>query len=180
MLTGLMITYGNVEAPDSHTVEQSRFCRANGSVPYYSFPLITTKNVAGTGRGNGTVEVTFLEESPFGVSVTDDGSYSYHLDVSLDKINIRRTGELVVWVTTRDLSEIQPIGILGKDQRIQGFVDWNKFLIVVTLEQDSRELGERWQGPVVLRGMSRSGMMHTMVGHGILQEENCFAYGYDG
>jgi len=26
--------------------------------------------------------------------------------------------------------------------------------------------------------MSRSGMMHTMVGHGALVQENCAAYGY--
>ena len=37
---------------------------------------------------------------------------------------------------------------------------------------------ERWSGPIVFRGMSRSGMMHTMVGHGALQKENCAAYGY--
>jgi hypothetical protein len=35
-----------------------------------------------------------------------------------------------------------------------------------------------WTGPIVFRGMSRSGMMHTMVGHGALQMENCSSYGY--
>ena len=36
-----------------------------------------------------------------------------------------------------------------------------------------------WTGPIVIRGMSRSGMMHTMAGHGPFEEENCAAYGYE-
>jgi len=36
-----------------------------------------------------------------------------------------------------------------------------------------------WTGPVVMRGMSRSGLMHTMAGHGAFEQENCAAYGYD-
>ncbi|MDE2875730.1 MAG: hypothetical protein OXU69_07275 [Gemmatimonadota bacterium] len=32
---------------------------------------------------------------------------------------------------------------------------------------------------VVIRGMSRSGMTHTMAGHGPFEEENCAAYGYE-
>ena len=50
--------------------------------------------------------------------------------------------------------------------------------IVITLEADDHPDAETWSGPVVFRGMSRSGMMHTMVGHGALQQENCAAYGY--
>lgn len=38
---------------------------------------------------------------------------------------------------------------------------------------------DMWSGPVVLRGMSRSGMMHTMAGHGPFEQENCAAYGYE-
>jgi hypothetical protein len=30
-----------------------------------------------------------------------------------------------------------------------------------------------------MRGMSRSGMMHTMAGHGPFQQENCARYGYN-
>lgn len=164
---------------NEETAEKDQFC-ISSPVPYYGFPLVTTKNVPGTGRGNGTVEVTFVEQSPFGVSITENGSYEYQLDISLNRINIKGGGNLVAWVTTRDLSEIERIGVLNENQNIQGIVDWNKYLVVITLEQDAPESAPRWRGPIVMRGMSRSGMMHTMVGHGVLQEENCFAYGYDG
>ena len=59
-----------------------------------------------------------------------------------------------------------------------GSARWNKFLVVITLEPDDGGESGMWSGPVVFRGMSRSGMMHTMVGHGALQQENCAAYGY--
>jgi len=179
LLLGLVAESDFKKVPTSSLVGENQFCRAS-SVPYYGFSLITTKNVPGTGQGSGKVELTFIEDSPFGVSVTDDGSYQYGLNISLDKINIRGRGELVAWVTTRDLSEIHRLGTFGENQTIQGSVDWNKFLVVITLEPDPGELTQKWRGPVVLRGMSRSGMMHTMVGHGVLQEENCFAYGYGG
>ncbi len=151
----------------------------DSSVPYYGFSLVTTKNIPGTGLGKGSVEVTFSEESPFGISITENGSYQYDLSISLDRIKLRGAGELVAWVTTRDLSEIQMIGTLDEYHRIRGSVAWNKFLVVITLEPDGNQKLDRWQGPVVFRGMSKSGMMHTMVGHGALQEENCRAYGYD-
>ncbi len=49
---------------------------------------------------------------------------------------------------------------------------------MITLEAVDDPAAETWSGPVALRGMSRSGMMHTMVGHGAFQQENCAAYGY--
>jgi hypothetical protein len=50
--------------------------------------------------------------------------------------------------------------------------------VIITLEPSADDLGERWQGPVVLRGMSRSGMMHTMAGHGPFETEPCAVYGF--
>ena len=58
-------------------------------------------------------------------------------------------------------------------------VDWNQFLVVVSLEPSADQIGARWSGPIVMRGLSRSGFMHTMAGHGPFEEENCAAYGYD-
>ena len=40
------------------------------------------------------------------------------------------------------------------------------------------EPGAMWTGPVVSRGMSRSGLMHTMAGHGPFETEPCAVYGY--
>ena len=67
--------------------------------------------------------------------------------------------------------------MLDDTHRIQGEAGWNKFLVVVSLEEEP-EAVERWSGPIVLRGMSRSGMMHTMAGHGPFASEPCATYGY--
>ena len=57
-------------------------------------------------------------------------------------------------------------------------MSWNKFIVLITLESSDDPAQRMWAGPIVFRGMSRSGMMHTMVGHGPLVQENCAAYGY--
>ncbi|MGD2070011.1 MAG: hypothetical protein PVI57_15165, partial [Gemmatimonadota bacterium] len=59
-----------------------------------------------------------------------------------------------------------------------GRVEWNKFLVVITLETVDDPSADAWSGPIALRGMSRSGKMHTMAGHGPFQQENCAAFGY--
>ena len=69
------------------------------------------------------------------------------------------------------------IGTLDDTHRIRGEVAWNKFLVVVSLE-DEPDAVARWSGPIVLRGLSRSGMMHTMAGHGPYSSEPCATYGY--
>ncbi|MBT8404500.1 MAG: hypothetical protein KJP18_11620 [Gemmatimonadetes bacterium] len=151
---------------------------------YYAFEMVTTKNVPGTARLTGTAAVTFAP-SPFGVSVSPDGSYA--LDVHLSFENLREApggGVWAVWLTKSDLSEISYAGELTPGEAFAGRASWNKFLAIVTLEDPAHVSGDeppaRWAGPVVTRGMSRSGMMHTMAGHGPFQEENCAAYGYGG
>jgi hypothetical protein len=145
---------------------------------YYQFSLYTTKNIPGTGLAKGVVEVEVPAASPFSVHVGEDGSYVYDLSLSIDRMNVPRQGRLVAWVTTPQIDRIERMGALDENLRANGGVSWNKFIVVVTLEADDDPSAERWSGPVVFRGMSRSGMMHTMVGHGALQQENCAAYGY--
>lgn len=149
---------------------------------YYAFEMVTTKNVPGTARIEGQAAVTFAR-SPFGVAVSPDGSYAYDVHLRLRNLpEAPRGGAWAVWFTKSDLSEISYAGTLEPGEAFSGRVVWNKFLAIVTLE-DPADLAvdggpARWQGPVVTRGMSRSGMMHTMAGHGPLQQENCAAWGY--
>ena len=145
---------------------------------YYAFELFTTKNIPGTGLATGSAEVSVSGSSPFAVSLSPDGSYEYDVHVSLGRMKTPRSGQLVAWVTTASLDEIVRIGALDEHLQADGRVSWNKFLVVVTLEPEDGGKDDAWSGPVVFRGMSRSGMMHTMVGHGALQQENCAAYGY--
>ncbi|MGB0543927.1 MAG: hypothetical protein ACPGPI_09425 [Longimicrobiales bacterium] len=146
--------------------------------PYYAFELVTTKNIPGTGLATGTVEASVSANSPFSVQLAADGSYAYDLQVSLDRMRVPRHGQLVAWVTTSEIDRIERIGALDEHLEASGRVDWNKYIVVITLERADDPSQALWTGPIVMRGMSRSGMMHTMVGHGALQQENCAAYGY--
>lgn len=153
-------------------------CLVDGIYPdppaYYRIELITTRKVSGTRLATGTADVTYVP-SPFGVSISPSGTYVYDLDIRINRIKSPVEGVYAVWVTSSDLKTVRLLGTLDQDFRIQGRVDLNKYLVVVSLET---ELGDRWSGPIVLRGMSRSGLMHTMAGHGPFQTENCAVYGY--
>lgn len=144
--------------------------------PYYAIELVATGRVPGTRQAKGQARVAFAR-SAFGLAVNSDGQYVYDLSVEFSGLT-PRDGDFVVWVAKADLSEIEAIGTLGDSSPLAGNVDWNKFLVVVTLEASDAPLGETWQGPIVFRGMSRSGRMHTMAGHGPFQAEPCSKYGY--
>ncbi len=116
--------------------------------------------------------------SPFGVALAADGSYLLDVWLEFERLRIPPEGELVVWFTTPTLDRIVRAGTLDETLRFTGQVSWNKFLVVVTLETDADPSAEVWQGPIVIRGMSRSGMMHTMAGHGPFEKENCATFGY--
>ncbi|MDX1646924.1 MAG: hypothetical protein R3304_07255 [Longimicrobiales bacterium] len=164
---------------------ESRRARIDGPIcvlpagpEYYAFDLVTTKNVPGTGLAQGRAEVSVSGSSPFSVALGPDGSYVYDIDVMLQRVKPPRTGVLVAWVTTPGLDRVERLGALDAHHGATGTVRWNKFIVVVTLEPEDDPTAQTWSGPVAFRGMSRSGMMHTMVGHGALQQENCAAYGY--
>ena len=145
---------------------------------YYQFPMVSTRRVPGTGNATGVGELVFAE-SPFGVALAADGSYLYDFTVRFERLNPARGGTYVVWTTTPELDRIVLAGELSDPATFSGKVAWNKFLVVVTLEPAFDPETTMWQGPIVIRGMSRSGMMHTMAGHGPFEQENCAAYGYE-
>ena len=145
---------------------------------YYQFPMVSTKRVPGTGNASGVGELVFAQ-SPFGVALGGDGSYLYDFTVRFERLKPARDGVYVVWTTTPELDQIVLAGELADPVAFSGKVAWNKFLVVVTLEPAFDPDATMWTGPIVIRGMSRSGMMHTMAGHGPFEEENCAAYGYE-
>ncbi|MBO6574330.1 MAG: hypothetical protein JJ896_02855 [Rhodothermales bacterium] len=145
--------------------------------PYYAIDLVTTKKVPGARLATGTADVVFAR-SPFGIALTPEGEYIYELRIKVDKLRPARSGKYVAWVTTPSLDERRRLGALDENHQVTGRVDWNKFLVVVTLEEDEAEGAATWEGPVVVRGMSRSGFMHTQAGHGPFETEPCAVYGY--
>ena len=158
-------------------------CQVAGRSDYYLIELVPTRNVSGTAYVDGRANVTF-RSSPFGVSIAADGSYVQDVHVEIDRLRPAPAGrQWVAWVTTTEIDQIERLGPLDGAGRVSGPVSWNKFLVVVTLEPTDEQPRAAtsefaWQGPVAFRGMSRSGKMHTMVGHGPLQDENCAAYGF--
>lgn len=145
---------------------------------YYRFPMVSTRRVPGTGNAAGVGEIAFAQ-SPYGIALGTDGSYEYDFTVRFERLGPARGGAYVVWTTTPELDQVALAGELTDPAGFSGKVAWNKFLVVVTLEPAFDPDAAMWTGPIVIRGMSRSGMMHTMAGHGPFEEKNCAAYGYD-
>lgn len=115
---------------------------------------------AGAARAEATLR---LAPSPFGVTVSRTGHYPF--DIELRVAGLRAPGDqaLVVWAARRDLSEFRKLGVVDPEGRAAGRVDWNKFLLLVTREP-SGEVAER-SGPVLLRGVSPSGLLAALAGH---------------
>ncbi len=188
LMMGIFLLTGVAEVPITplaptdgplRAVGLATACAINSGPEYYAIELVGTNRIPGSGLAHARAEVSVPAASPFVVSLTTDGSYQYDVHVSIARMKNPRRGVLVAWVTTSTLDEVRRIGALDQHFQAVGTASWNKFLVVVTLEDTDDPSAERWTGPVVFRGMSRSGMMHTMVGHGALQQENCAAYGYD-
>ncbi len=123
--------------------------------------LIPTRN----GQGyRGVVRLTWAD-SPFGVTVSEDGRYVYDVQVRLTHLPRNPNATYVAWATTRDLEDRRRIGVLGDDLTAVGQIDWNRFMLLVT-EERSPDV-EAWQGPILLTAMSPSSWMHTMGGEAI-------------
>ncbi|HEX6938266.1 MAG TPA: hypothetical protein VF158_02560 [Longimicrobiales bacterium] len=133
----------------------------------YAIRLVPTAHANGA---SGTVRLAF-SASPFGVSVTRDGHHAY--DAVLTVADLPATGgaALVAWVATPALDRVHKLGALDRDGRVEGRIRFNKFLIFVTAEPSADV--DRWSGPILLRGISPSGRMHSLAGHGPFAGEPC-------
>jgi len=152
-------------------------CATTDPPVYYAIDLVSTKRLSGTRLASGTVDMTF-QSSPFGIAVGSGGHYRYDLKGRIDGLKPPRSGVYVVWLSTPNLDQVRMIGKLDNLRSFEAQVDWQKFLVIVTLEESFDPNQTRWKGPVALRGLSRSGRMHTMAGHGPFQAEPCAFFGY--
>lgn len=148
-----------------------------GDPEFYSIELVPTGRVPGTGNVRGTVAVKFAR-TPFDFAVSNGGTFHRRLELDLSGLQPPREGEYVVWVAPPNLTPVKRLGTLGEEMKLVGDVAFPKFLVIVTLEREPDRDAERWTGPVVHRGMSRSGFMHTMAGHGPFEQEPCAGYGF--
>lgn len=128
--------------------------------------LVPTAHANGS---SGTVRLRFAD-SPFGVTVTADGHHLYDAVLTTSGL-AGRAEALVVWAATPELDQVQKLGTLDTHGTLSGRIAFNKFLVFVTAEPDANVA--RWTGRILLRGISPSGRLHTMAGHGPFQGESC-------
>lgn len=79
----------------------------------------------------------------------------------------------MAWVASPNLDPVHRLGEIGGRGSASGEVTLNKFLVFVTEEPAGSVAGDRWEGPVVLKGKSRSGRMQSMASHGMFEREPC-------
>ena len=172
---GILALTGFTESPAPVVTGE---CIVDDDPPlYYRIDLVPTRSVARVRTATGFGDMYF-QSSPFGVSIGENGSYQYRLKISFSNLPEFDGKEFVAWLTTPDLGTVKRLGPLGEEGNVEGSVDWNKFLVVISLEDVGMAADQRWRGPVAYRGMSRSGLMHTMAGHGPFQQEPCATFGY--
>jgi len=145
---------------------------------YYAIKLVSTRRLPGTRMARGVANLTFVP-SPYGVSISPEGTYVYDLAIKIEGLKSPASGVYVAWLTLPNLSEVVRLGPLDEMNSINGQVHWNKFLVVISLEESDDADQERWQGPIAFRGLSRSGLMHTMAGHGPFDQEPCASFGFE-
>lgn len=164
-------------------IDRDSYCLATDSLnaatspDFYKIELVPTGNVPGTGSYTGVARVSF-EDTPFDVAVSEDGTFHRRVRVDMSGVKQPESGGYVVWVSPPELEPIKKLGVLDSDGRLTGEVSFPKYLVIVTLEENPKEIQGRWQGPVVHRGMSKSGFMHGMAGHGPFRQEPCANYGF--
>jgi hypothetical protein len=144
---------------------------ASGSPPAAfpdQFPLFPT-------MGNeGASGMAYLEQpwSPYGVSVDEDGRVQYELTVEVAGLPEVEGEAYRVWVTTPTLDPIVGIGAIDTDGQIAGSTDWHQLMVVVSREPADRVVadGERWSGPIVLRGFSAGARVTPLAQHSLFQQ----------
>ena len=109
--------------------------------------------------------------SPFGIRVDTSGHQAYRITVQIDQLRKRPGASYVAWVATPELDQYHRLGAIGDSNTLEGAVGWNQFLVFVSEESDPDI--EKWDGPIMLTGLSPSGRMHTMAGHGPFDDVSC-------
>lgn len=160
-----------------HHAEAPLLSCSDSGTEYYAIELVTTQKIPGTGQAKGKAVMSF-EQSPFGISISQNGTFVHKLSIQITNLPEPKDASYVAWITTTNLDKISMLGVLDENLRTSGTVEWNKYLVVITKEASTKNRSSIWQGPIVMRGMSKSGYMHTMAGHGPFARENCAKYGY--
>jgi hypothetical protein len=131
------------------------------------FPLFPTM---GSDGASGMVDLT-QPWSPFGVSVDRDGRVQYEVRVVVSGLAESADAEYRVWLTTPELDRTADLGPIKPGREVVGTTVWNQLMVVVSREPaDSGSGGDRWSGPIVLRGFSAGARVTPMAQHSLFQQ----------
>lgn len=123
-------------------------------------------------RAHGRAAVWF-PDSPFTVAVSPEGFYVWEFALRVQNLPRRPNATYVAWLAAPDLDPLRKLGVVEEGQELTGRVDFdNQFILFVTAEEDADV--ERPRGLLMLRGISRSGYIDSMFGHGFCpRNEEC-------
>jgi len=132
------------------------------------FPLFPT-------MGNeGASGMAYLKQpwSPYGVSVDEDGRVQYDLTVEVAGLPEVEGESYHVWLTTPTLDRIASIGTVDATGTLTSTTDWHQLMVVVSREPAGRVVadGDRWSGPIVLRGFSAGARVTPLAQHSLFQQ----------
>ena len=151
-------------ASKSEPYIRSNMARSVRLAEVYKFSLRATSR-ARQATGVGELKPA---ASPFGFAVTAQGFPVYDLELRLQGLrtpeSLGSTGSYVVWLVTPELDRTEKLGSVDPAGTFQFRVStMNKFILVVSLEASS-DVTKR-SGPVMLRGISPSGLMQSFASH---------------
>jgi hypothetical protein len=123
--------------------------------------LLQPTSEARGAAGNG---VLIPSQSPTGIAVTQDGHLTYDIEVTFSGLGQPgQTTHYIAWIAEPTLVKVFNLGeVTNGTKRFNG-IALNKFILLITLENSAKPA--KRSGPIVLRGISPSGLLQSFIGH---------------
>lgn len=151
-------------APEMPSLSPTENSYSTLAAKVYEFPLRATNKARGA-SGTGYLRVA---PSPFDVAVTSTGKLIYDLEISISGLlpasSLGTYKTYIAWITTPKLDRTEKLGVVSASGKLKATVfSMNKFILIISAESsaDSKERS----GPIVLRGISPSGLLETFQSH---------------
>ena len=162
LVTGLVLSATGVSSLSGTTVGPlpvTHLCSARAM----ELQRITLQATA-EARGASGIGVLIPAWSPTGVGITADGHLIYDIEITFSGLGQPgQTGHYVAWIAEPTLIKVFKLGEVTNTTLRFNDIALNKFIFLVTLENDAK-IATR-SGPIVLRGISPSGLLQSFVGH---------------
>jgi hypothetical protein len=119
-----------------------------------------------TSEARGAAGSGFLypAPSPTGIAVTQDGHLTYDVEVTFSGLG--QPGQVthyIAWIAEPTLIKVFNLGEVTNGTKRFPNISLNKIILLITLENSAKPAAR--SGPIVLRGISPSGLLQSFVGH---------------